>query len=158
MKLNLAALGLTLAINTSLLSSCALITQGSTEEISVNSEPPGATVTLSSGETRVTPFSIVVPRKQDLQLHFSKPGYQSTDLSDDSRIEPGYVAAGMIPFMIPWAIDASSGAGFAHQQTSVTGHLDPIEIEKKDAAPRGTSQPPDITPVPKPLPESGNAN
>jgi hypothetical protein len=105
--------------------SCALLFQGTTEEINVASDPPGATVTLNDGETKVTPFSITAPREKDLQFHFSKPGYQSADLSDNSRVEPGFLMADAIPFLLPWAIDASAGAGFAHQQTSVTAHLDP---------------------------------
>jgi len=105
--------------------SCALLFQGTTEEITVASDPPGATVTLNDGETRVTPFSITAPREKDLQFHFSKPGYQSADLSDNARVEPGFLVADSIPFLLPWAIDASAGAGFAHQQTLVTAHLDP---------------------------------
>jgi hypothetical protein len=105
--------------------SCALIFQGTTEEIDVASDPSGAAVTLNDGETKVTPFSITVPREKDLEFHFSKPGYQSADITDDSQVEPGYLAADIFPLMLPWAVDASEGAGFAHQQTSVTAHLDP---------------------------------
>jgi hypothetical protein len=109
--------------------SCALILQGRTEKIAVNSDPPGALVTLSDGETKVTPFSITVPRNQDLQFHFSKPGYQSTDVSDNSQVEGAYGAVDIIPLMIPWAIDGSTGAPYKHQQSSVTARLDPIEVE-----------------------------
>ena len=132
MKLSWMAFAFALA-SAAGISSCALLTQGTTEEINVSSEPPGATVTLNSGETKVTPFSIVVPREQDLQFHFSKPGYQSADVSDNSKVEAGYMAADIIPLMLPWAIDASNGAGFAHQQTSVTAHLDPIEGDVKES-------------------------
>ncbi len=105
--------------------SCGLLFQGTTEEITVASDPPGATVTLNDGETKVTPFSITAPREKDLQFHFSKPGYQSADMADNSQVEWGYMTADIFPLILPWAIDASAGAGFAHQQTSVTAHLDP---------------------------------
>jgi hypothetical protein len=106
------------------LSSCLLLFQGTTEEIQVTSEPPGATVTLNNGETRVTPFTMTVPRNRDLQLHFSKTGYQSIDLIDGSQVEPA-IFVDLFPLMLPWAIDAGAGAGFAHQQTSLSAHLDP---------------------------------
>ena len=96
--------------------SCALIFQGSTEEITVISEPPGATVTLSTGETKTTPFTMTVPRNQDLQLHFQKAGYQPVNISDSTRVEP-IIALDAIPFLLPWAIDASAGAGYEHQQS-----------------------------------------
>src|ERR1700678_1681433 len=105
--------------------SCALIFQGTTEEINVASEPPGATVTLNDGETKVTPFSMTAPREKDLQFHFSKPGYQSADVVDNSQVEGGFMFIDVIPLMIPWSIDAAAGAGFAHQQTTVVAHLDP---------------------------------
>jgi hypothetical protein len=121
--------------------SCALIFQGTTEEISVASDPPGATVTLNDGETKVTPFSMTAPREKDLQLHFTKPGYQSADLADNSRVEGGLLLIfEVIPLMIPWSIDAAEGAGFAHQQTTVTAHLEPEsgaggDVPTKTAAP-----------------------
>ena len=124
-----------IALMSSAVSSCALLFQGNTEQISVASEPPGATVTLNNGVTMRTPFSIDVRREDDLQLHFAKPGYQSTDVAVNSEVEPGYLMADIIPFMIPWAIDASSGAGFAHQQTSISVHLDPEEAVHPAAAP-----------------------
>src|SRR4029077_13653431 len=78
------------------LSSCLLLFQGTTEEIGVTSDPPGATVTLNNGETKVTPFTITVPREKDLQLHFSKVGYQSSDLVDNSQVE-GLIIVDVIP-------------------------------------------------------------
>jgi hypothetical protein len=115
--------------------------QGTTEQIGVTSDPPGATVTLNNGETRVTPFTITVPREKDLQLHFSKDGYQSTDLVDNSQVE-GLIIVDVIPLMIPWGIDASAGAGFAHQQTSLYAHLDPTAAAASDSPlPSATSSP-----------------
>jgi hypothetical protein len=109
-----------------------LLFQGTSEEVTVTSEPPGATVTLNNGETRVTPFTITVPRKQDLQLHFSKAGYQSADLVDGSQVE-GLTVVDVIPLMLPWAVDVSAGAGFAHQQTALYARLDPVAGASGDA-------------------------
>lgn len=125
--------------------SCVLLFQGTSEEITVTSDPPGATVTLNNGETRVTPFTITVPRKQDLQLHFSKTGYQSADLVDSSQVEAA-VVVDVIPLMIPWAIDASAGAGFAHQQTSLHAHLDPEAGAPGDSQSRSGAPSPKATP------------
>jgi hypothetical protein len=125
MRLATALRALVFAISSAGICSCALLFQGTTEEINVASDPPGATATLNDGETKVTPFSISAPRDKDLQFHFSKPGYQSADVSDNSTVEPGFLVVDSIPLLIPWAVDASAGAGFAHQQTSLVAHLDP---------------------------------
>jgi PEGA domain len=132
MKLSGAILALAVAASPLGVCSCMLLFQGTSEEVTVTSEPPGATVTLNNGETRVTPFTITVPRKQDLQLHFSKAGYQSADLVDGSQVE-GLIVIDVIPLMIPWAVDASAGAGFAHQQTALYAHLDPVAGAGGDA-------------------------
>jgi len=127
------------------LSSCLLLFQGTTEEIGVTSDPPGATVTLNNGETKVTPFTITVPREKDLQLHFSKVGYQSSDLVDNSQVE-GLIIVDVIPLMIPWGIDASAGAGFAHQQTSLYAHLDPATAAASDSPLRSATSSPQAVP------------
>jgi hypothetical protein len=109
------------------------MTQGTKEQIMVVSVPSGATTTLSNGETRVTPFTLTVPRDEDLQFHFAKPGYQSTDVADDSHIEGGYLVADfLIPIM--WGIDAATGAYFTHQQPMVVAHLDPEKVAASDSS------------------------
>jgi hypothetical protein len=125
--------------------SCLLLFQGTTEQIGVASDPPGSTVTLNNGETIVTPFTITVPREKDLQLHFSKAGYQSTDLVDNSQVE-GLIIVDVIPLMIPWGIDASAGAGFAHQQTSLYAHLDPAADVVSDSPSRSATPSAQATP------------
>jgi hypothetical protein len=131
--------------------SCASLLQGTTEQVTVMSDPSGATATLSNGETHVTPFTMAVPRQQDLQFHFSKPGYQSTDVADDSQIEGGYLAADFFTF-IGWPIDAATGAYFAHQQSTVIAHLEP----EQTAAP-GASSKADV-PSPQRKASSGTAS
>src|SRR5271170_7857502 len=137
---------LVVAISSTVVCSCALLLQGTTEEINVASDPPGATVTLNDGETKVTPFSITVPRQRDLQFHFSKPGYQSADVDDNSEIESGYMMAALIPLMVPWTIDAVAGAGYAHQQPTVTAHLDPSEGAPSDVSAKTNAPVPPVTP------------
>ena len=136
---------LLIAILPGSLCSCMLLFQGTTEEIHVESEPSGATATLGNGETRVTPFSLTVPREQDLQIHFSKPGYQSRDIDDDSNIEAAAVID-MLPLMFPWAVDESTGAGYAHQQPSVVVHLDPVATAEAATDEKAAA------PVPQPTP------
>ncbi len=149
MKLATVVAVLVLAVSSVWACSCLLLFQGTTEEINVASDPPGATVTLNDGETKVTPFSITAPREKDFQFHFTKPGYQSADISDNSQVEPASFVD-VIPFLIPWAIDASAGAGFAHQQSSVTAHLDPVGGAAGDAPTKAIAPLPPATPSANP--------
>jgi hypothetical protein len=63
---------------------------GTTEEITINSDPPGATAALSDGRTGTTPFTITVPPNQDLQIHFSKAGYLIFQTIRESRWDTGW--------------------------------------------------------------------
>jgi len=132
------------------MASCAYLTHGKTEEISVNSNPPGADVTLSNGMTGVTPFTITVPRERDLVFHFSKPGYRSTDVFDDTQVESRYIAAdwaSMLLTAVPvaWISDVSSGSAHTHQQTTITAELEPDPTYKL-APPARPAAPPQASP------------
>jgi predicted small secreted protein len=110
------------------IASCANFMHGKDEDINVTSNPPGADVTLSNGMTGVTPFTITVPRERDLVFHFSKSGYQPTDINNISQVESRYIAAdwaSMLLTAIPfaWISDVSSGAAHTHQLTTINADL-----------------------------------
>lgn len=114
------------AVSLLLCSSCATLFQGTSEEVMVASDPPGANVSVNDGRSGSTPFSFRVPRNEDLQIHISKPGYQSVDLTDTSKFEWGYGISDLLfTGLIGLGVDAIDGASFYHQQTMVTAHLDP---------------------------------
>jgi hypothetical protein len=97
------------------------------ESIVVQSDPPGATVTVSNGEVHVTPFTISVPREQSLAFHFEKAGFQSVDITDPPQAQSEFMALESIPLpgvSLLRSIDANAGAGLTHQSTSLRVHLD----------------------------------
>jgi hypothetical protein len=126
------------------LSSCAYLIHGKKETIQVTSDPPGAAVTVSDGQTGVTPFSVTVRREQSLIFHFSKEGYQSVDVSDGSEIEARYYAPLLLGILFPpltvgAAVDSFTGADHAHNADEVSARLYPIAIA--GAAPSPSSTP-----------------
>ena len=109
---------------------CANLLHGKTEEISVESDPPGATVVLSNGMSGVTPFMIQVPRERDLVFHFSKDGYRPSAVVDDTKVEGKYIAADWASMLVTglpfaWVSDVSSGAAHTHEQLAITAQLEP---------------------------------
>jgi hypothetical protein len=92
----------------------------------VSSDPPAATVTVNDGRSGVTPYSFRTSRDEDLQIHVSKPGYQATDISDNSKFEWGYGISDLFfTGLIGLGVDAIDGASFYHEQTMVAAHLEP---------------------------------
>ena len=111
-------------------SSCATLFQGTSEEIDLASDPSGATTSINDGRNGVTPYSIHVNRDQDLQVHFSKPGYQTYDVSDVSHVEWGYLVSDIFfTGLIGLAVDGLDGAMFYHSEQMVSAHLEPLPTQ-----------------------------
>jgi len=99
---------------TLLCSGCATITRGTTQAWSVQTEPAGASVRLSTGETCITPCTMTKRRKDEFQVTIDKDGYQQVTTRILSSVA-GAGAAGMagnVLFggIIGVGVDATSGA------------------------------------------------
>src|ERR1700736_6270259 len=66
--------------------SCATITRGVHEKLKVESDPSGANVVLSTGETGVTPAVFVEKRRRDsFTVTVTKPGYAGQTVTVQSK-------------------------------------------------------------------------
>ena len=105
-----------LLISFVLLSGCASIVEGRSEQLMVNTSPDNAHCTiLRKGESiatiPVTPGSTLIEKtKDDITIRCSKAGYEEATFIDHSGIDDwtyGNIALGGL---IGWAIDSSAGA------------------------------------------------
>ena len=55
---------------------CATITRGSKQEISISSEPPGASVTIDNQHYGVTPTAVQLPRSKPHSVFLQLEGYE----------------------------------------------------------------------------------
>lgn len=120
----LAAVGLSV-------SGCATITRGTTEQILINSEPPGALATTSTGLTcPSTPCTLEFPRKTDFVVSYSKDGYHPQQVPVGTKFSGGGAAglAGnvLVGGIIGIGVDASTGATLEHFPNPVFATLEPI--------------------------------
>lgn len=112
MQARITFLVATIAVAT--LSGCATITRGTTEAWTVESDPAGAQVTLSSGETCTTPCTLEKKRKDPFQVTVELDGYDTVQTQVLSQVSGGG-AAGMagnvlVGGLIGVGVDAASGA------------------------------------------------
>lgn len=96
------------------LASCATITRGTEDVLVVESDPSGATVTLSNGMTGSTPTSFSLPRKHSVIILLELEGYENSEVRVTPRVS-GAGSAGMagnvlLGGLIGAAIDGGSGA------------------------------------------------
>lgn len=115
--------------------SCATITRGVHDKLTVLSDPPGADVRLSTGEHGVTPAKFVKSRKgEDFTVTVSKAGYIAQTVKVHSEFSAtggtamgaGALAGGVISV----GIDAVSGAYNSLYPNPVSVHLSPVQKSK----------------------------
>lgn len=95
--------------------SCATITRGVHEKLSVTSDPSGANVSLSTGEKGITPTKFVKMRRTEpFSVTVSKPGYVSQTVRVESKLggTGGAAMAGNVILggAIGMGVDAGTGA------------------------------------------------
>ncbi len=108
-----ALIFLTFSFGTALVSGCATIIHGTTQEVPVATTPPAATLTVvGQPQTYTTPTKVTLKRNQNHILQFGKDGYEPTSFTLQSVIS-GAVAGNIIAGgLIGWGIDAASGAQY----------------------------------------------
>ena len=114
-----------LAIPAVLVSSCATILGGgTTQPVSVVSEPAGATFTVKSSTglqmaSGKTPQTITLPRKNEYQVEFSAPGYQTQSVALVKGIN-GWTWGNLVfGWIIGFAVDFLSGSAYKLEPSSV---------------------------------------
>ncbi|MGL4975148.1 MAG: translation initiation factor 2 [Bosea sp. (in: a-proteobacteria)] len=108
-----------LATSGLILSGCATITRGTSVEIKLNSEPPGAEARTSLGHyCAATPCAFDVSRKAEFVVTFAKPGFEPQQTSVTTRVASagvtgmvGNVVAGGV---VGVGVDAATGATLEH--------------------------------------------
>lgn len=110
---------LVLLVTVFLFSSCATVTRGRNEVISVDSNPAGATATITcAGDisaTGITPARLTIPRRADgCSVHVEKSGTKAESIV----IERGFNSSYWLNFIIPAAgitvaaVDSLSFVGY----------------------------------------------
>lgn len=129
---------------------CATVTRGTTEAVSIQSEPTGAAVRLSNGFIGVTPVTFTLPRKGDIFVSVSKEGYQSQELKWEAQIAgagaAGFVGNALIGGIIGGGVDVATGAALSRLPNPLFIKLLPLE-EKAGETPPPPPSPTSPTPL-----------
>jgi hypothetical protein len=118
------------------LTSCATVIRGSHEKLQVVTTPPGANVTLSTGETGISPVAFTKNRRDSLQVTVSKPGYLTQTVTVESRASGSGVAAtagNAVTAGVGAAIDAGTGAWNSLYPNPVSIQLTPAPLDPQAA-------------------------
>ena len=103
-------------ISAILLSSCSSIVSGTSQTLTINTNPEGANCKLYRegrviGEISSTPGSVLVQKtKHDITVECTKKGYQKATYYNKSDVEGATFGNIVLGGGIGWAIDSASGA------------------------------------------------
>ncbi|HEY8995832.1 MAG TPA: PEGA domain-containing protein [Lacunisphaera sp.] len=128
---------------------CATVVRGSTEKIAFQSDPAGAEVKLSTGQSGVTPCELVVRRKGDVQVTIKKEGFKQVETALISGISGASMGIGTAANFLTLPIvndivDYKTGANYSHKPNPFVVKLIPL-----GAVENGLPVVPPVAPVAK---------
>ena len=144
-----------------LLSGCATITRGTTDQLQIVSDPSGAAVRTSLNQACVTPCTIQVSRSDQFAVVFSKPGYEDQTINVVTKLAgtgvAGFAGNLLLGGIIGMGVDAATGATLEHVPSPVSAMLRPLGPPPKPVRPlkrRHAKPPVAVLPAAPPEPES----
>jgi hypothetical protein len=132
-------------INALVFTGCATVTRGTTETLMIQSTPSGADVRVSNGFTGRTPFTFTAPRKGDLIVTISLPGYESQEHILHSSVAgkgvAGVAGNALIGGVIGIGVDMATGAALSHNPNPLIVTLKPVESATDEKHPVTPTEP-----------------
>ena len=99
-----------------LLSACQSVDRGSHQEVTVETEPPGAAILLSDGQRCVSPCRLTLARYQVVTVTASKPGCRGAA----GRLGPATTEAAAAPLGTATVYDYQLGGAYDLQPNPLT--------------------------------------
>src|SRR5436190_10886109 len=140
--------------------SCATITRGVHDKLTITSDPSGANVVLSTGERGVTPTKFLIERKTEpFTVTVSELGYVPQTVKVESKFggTGGGAMAGnlLLGGAIGLGVDAGTGAYKSLYPNPVSVKL--VPTSKSKTSKRSTTESSEEKPRPKPKPTASPA-
>ncbi len=139
-------------------SGCATVTRGTTNQVTVNSEPAGAEAMTSTGLVcPMTPCTWEISRKTEFTVTFKKQGYQTQQVPVGTKIAgsgaAGFAGNVLVGGIVGMGVDAATGATLEHFPNPVFVTLEPVASKaagKPRAKKRAPAKAPAAAPAEKP--------
>ena len=140
---------------------CATMFTGSSQQVTVSSQPPGARVIINGGYSGVTPVALLLKTERDYTVTLQREGFQDTTAPIFREFNP--VAALNLLSLVCWVVDLATGALWRLTPTSVYVTMQPLGGPGSYQPPPGSAwgpppgylpgAPPPGAPPPAPYPQ-----
>jgi hypothetical protein len=91
-------------------SGCATIVSGTSQDVSFQSQPDGATVTLDDRALGKTPVTVTIKRESGQRIKFDKPGFKQKDMQLETDLNPWFFGNVIFGGLVGSSTDGLSGA------------------------------------------------
>lgn len=109
---------------------CGAMFTGTKQDISIDSQPQGAKVSIKpTGQTGVTPFTISLEKKNQYTLLFEMEGYKPKEAFIDRNIMGGILILDILNGLVGVVVDAATGGWYKLSPTTVS-----VTLERADNA------------------------
>ena len=112
------------------LAGCATVTRGTTTQVQILSEPPGATARTSMGHQCSTPCTLQMSRKDEFAVVFTMPGYEDQTVNVRTQLAgagaAGFAGNVVLGGVVGMGVDAATGATLEHVPNPVSVVLRPL--------------------------------
>lgn len=106
------------------LSGCATLFKGTSEEVRFGSDPQKAEVWVNGAKMGETPISLKLESKRTYQIEFRKEGYKPVTRSITNHVGAGWVILDVLGALLPVIVDAATGAWYSLDQKNVDAVLE----------------------------------
>lgn len=117
-----------LAVFVFMLSSCALLFKGTSEEVRFGSDPQRAEVWVNGAKMGETPISLRLESKKTYTIEFRKEGFKAVTKSITNHVGAGWIVLDILAGLVPVIIDAATGAWYSLDQKNVDAVLEKQKI------------------------------
>ena len=126
------------------LSACATITRGTRQWYVIETDPVGAQIALSSGQTCVSPCRLKLKRRPGFTVTATMDGYEPAEATVDSRIRGGGVAGAagnlLVGGIVGGIVDGTNGSMNDLVPNPLRITMTPVGGAAPAAAPAGEPQ------------------
>jgi len=106
-----------------LISNCATLFKGTTQEVSFNSDPQRAEVWVNGAKMGETPVALKLECKKTYTIEFKKEGFETRTYTINNHVGAGWIILDVLAGLVGVIVDAATGAWYSLDQKNVNAIL-----------------------------------
>lgn len=106
-----------------LISSCATLFKGTTEEVNFSSDPQRAEVWVNGIKMGETPVALKLECKKTYTIEFKKEGFEARTYTINNHVGAGWIILDVLAGLVGVIVDAATGAWYSLDQKNVNAVL-----------------------------------